>query len=156
MKCGSAVSTVVPIQAKRPGAKFVPFLVETNSNYSGSMNYRVRTVGPSGQFNFDFVVPPDFVSLDYLVIVGAPNADFISTDTLFLDSDYGGIGQNVENISEAASYPVAGVQDVWQAFDLAVVFTQIKGGDLCGFNLNHVNIGTAINYHSVWLSYFAA
>jgi hypothetical protein len=126
------------------------FQMETASNYG---NYRTRALGTGGTFNFNFVVPNDFVSLVSLEAIGIPNTSFTTKNIRFA-SNYGQVGELYTIHSEtdnAKNY--SGVQNVLLAVDISSVFTALAAGDMCGVNILHVTLGTTIDYLGIRLRY---
>lgn len=139
-----------------PGAtKDAWYEAETNGTYSATQFYRVRTVGAIANFSFNFRVPQDFTALTSLVLVFAPNATFGPSGEIDLASDYGAVGEGVENHSESQSLTsVAATLDTWTELDISGVFSVLAAGDFCGVNVDHVvNIGTPLNYLGIRLRY---
>jgi len=129
------------------------FPAETSANYMTS--YRVRTIGATGVFNFDFRVPHDFNSIVSLVMICAPNATFGAAGAIDLESEYGAAGESVTNHNETDSLTgLSGTADVWQEIDISSVFTALAAGDYCGVDFSHISgISTTVNYLGIRLRY---
>lgn len=131
---------------------------ETNATYGGNntpVGFRVRRIGATGSFNFNFRVPHDFSAITSLILTGAPDADFGPDGIIDLASSYGANAQGVGNHSETGSLSsLSGSTDVRQEFDLSSVFTSLAANDYCGVEIDHVSgIATTINYWGIRLRY---
>lgn len=123
---------------------------ETNASQD---NYRVRPLGASGNFNFNFPVPDDFGSLISIGLVGVPMADVVAGD-IDLASDYGAVGESILNTQETdltSTYNLTALD--WNLLDLSSVFSALKAGDYCGVNVDHNGIGTTVDYIFARLEY---
>ncbi len=131
----------------------VIFGVDENSNMG---NYRVRTLTASGNFNFAFSIPADFVSLVtisavFITTAGAAGAG----KDIDLASDYGIIGQNFAFNSEIDTSTVfnLGASNDINEISLATVFTSLAASQFCGVNISHNGIGGSLDYLFINLVY---
>jgi hypothetical protein len=122
------------------------FLAETATALITGSPLRVREIGSTSAWDFDFAVPNDFSSLVSLEAIGIPNASF-SNKGIYLSSVYGAVGET----DNAKTFSGTGNQ--WIAINVASVFTALAAGDICGVRVDHQSIGTTINYIGVRLRY---
>jgi hypothetical protein len=131
-------------------AKEVNFYPEMTSNDGYR---RVRAVGATGNWRFDFCVPADFNSLVSLDLIGYPVGDF-TDQNIDLFSDYGGIGEDAQQHTESdTTTTFSGVANQLQALDISGVFTNLAAGDDCGVWADHKGLTTTMNYTRVRLVY---
>lgn len=147
VKRGNLVANIV--------TKEVFFQADYSSNEG---NFRTKVVGGGGSFNFNFVVPHDFSSIDNLVIVGIIQSGAIGTNRdIDLFSNYGTIGEVFNNHLESdttttydfSTYSAGEIIEI----DISGVFTNLSAGDYCGINIDHNGIGGQIEYLGIRLKY---
>lgn len=133
-------------------SRFAWFEAETATNY---FTYRDRGVATTASFNFNIRVPPDFGTLTKLVLVGAPNASYVGTGEIDLESNYGANAESVTNHNDFDSLTgLSGTADVMLEIDLMGVVPSLAAGDMCGINMDHVTgIGSAGNYFGIEMEY---
>jgi hypothetical protein len=132
------------------GTKRMFFEAETNGNDSG---HRVRNIGATGNFDFNFEVPLDFVSLVRLEMWGASRTTTNPAAPITLTSSYGVPPQAPNAISVAANITPALVAGQLFRFSLASVFAGLSAGAQCGVNLNHTGVGGSVDYYGIYLEY---
>jgi len=117
-------------------------------------DYKVKALGQGGSENFTFTVPIDFVSLVALEWIFSPTNTIAAGRTLDLNSDYGTIGEIIQNNSESSlALPIIGNSNTFTALDISSVFSNITGGDVCGVNINLNNIGTPLEVFGIRIRY---
>lgn len=137
------------------GTASIFFLVETST---ASGDYRQRSVGTNGSFNFNFNIPSDFNSLISFVAVGIVSAGAAGIDKgIDLTSQYGLAGQasNFNAESDIGTlYDLSGTSgQLTEIVDLSVVLSAIAAGQYGGINVAHDAIGGAIGYLGLRLNY---
>jgi len=124
---------------------------------SPSSNYRVRAVGKTSDYNFNFRVPYDFASLisaELIMIVPAAAAE-VDSD-IDLSSEYGSVGELTNQHSESDTitlYDLSGSAGEFFALDIAPVLSAISAGDFGGINVDHNVLGGTVNYLGIRLRY---
>lgn len=140
-----------PVSLKR---KEYLFLVDYDTNY---LTYRVKSVGGSGTQRFTFAVPDDFVSLNYVKLIGSISAGAAGSDkNIDLSSNYGKSGENDNQHAETNTtilYDFTGLSGKIADVDVSSVFSSLSAGDICGLQIDHNAIGGTINYFSIELDY---
>ncbi len=136
------------------GAGRVFYEAETNG---AAGNRRVRNVGGTGNFNFNFRVPGDFGSLISLKAIGIIRSSVDgSGKQIALSSSYGAIGESAAQHtgSNTPTYDFTGLLNKIAGIDISSVFASLAAGDYCGVNLNHQTIGGGgIDYLGIELIY---
>lgn len=143
-----------------PGAKIkeVFFEVETAST-AYKTNFRVRAVGTSGNFSFNFKVPFDFVSLIEITAQMFVESGAVGTGkNIDLSSNYCAIGEVYSTHGQSdtvSTYNLGSVADGLAEISLASVFNSpgIGAGDICGVNITHSALGGSVNYVGLRLKY---
>jgi len=134
--------------------KEVFYSVETSGNIG---TFRTRSVGATGNQNFNVVVPDDFVSLvsvEAIVIVSGAGAPGAGKD-IDLNSNCGNVGEAYNANSESdttSTYTIPAQNVVWE-MNVSSVFSGISAGDYCGINIDHNGIGGSIDYLGIKLRY---
>jgi len=131
---------------------FYPF--ETSGNTG---NFRTRSIGATGNFNLDVIIPDDFVSLVSIEAVGiVSGAGTPGTDKdIDLTSNCVGVAElyTSNSVSDTTSvYTISAQDTVWE-MDISSIFSSISAGDYCGVNIDHKSIGGSINYLGIKLRY---
>lgn len=150
-RSGSSVIGVEPIDSP---TKEVFYLAEGNSNTG---DFRTRSIGASGSWNFTFYIPHDFNSIiDLVAVAAATGGGAVGTGKdIDLSSDYGGIGEQGTVNSEtdtASTYTIPAVGELFE-LDLTPVFSNLDPGDICGVNIDHNGIGGSVDYLGIRLRY---
>jgi len=132
------------------------FYIATDYN-SNLGDFRNRSVGSAGNYNFTFSIPNDFISLVSIEAVGIVSSGAAQTNrNIDLSSDYASIGENFQQHSETNTtilYDLSGKSNQLVGLDVSSVFSQIVAGDFCGLNINHITIGGSIEYIGIRLRY---
>jgi len=133
----------------------VIFTTETTLDYQC---YRVNEITSNGQANFNFRIPPDFLEINNLFIVGVPLAAGSAGPgkSITLDSCYGGNGESTTIHTQTDNLVVdTGTQDVFFQLDLTSVFNApgIAPNDNCGVTIDHNGVGGGIGYMDIVLDY---
>lgn len=128
------------------------------ATYSGSRgSFAVLTIGLSGSGNLSFIIPPDFVALQKLVLVAivtTPAAG--SGKNIDLTSDYAAVGETYTNHSESdttTTYDFSGKGNKLTEIDISGIFGSIAAGDYCGILIVHNAIGGSLHYLGISLEY---
>lgn len=120
-------------------------------------DHRVQQVGSNSAQNFEFAIPPDFLSLISLKLSGYPTAGAAgAAKDIDLFSDYNGVGELFNTHSESdttTTYDFTGQTDRLVQIDLSGVFTSLSAQDRCGIQVDHNVIGGSINYVDIELEY---
>jgi hypothetical protein len=134
--------------------RYVDMLVETNSK-SVVTGYRVRSVNQNSDFDFNFVIPNDFVSLNSFLLVGWPTVVGLANATFDLTSNYGRIAEPLSNHSESLTTPPYDLSNpgIKLGINIAPVFTQLLAGDSFGLNVLLNSVGTTMEFEYIHLSY---
>ena len=150
---GTGAGEVVEGNDSRISAKSPLFLQGTDYS-SNRDNYRVRSNGTGGSWNFTFHVPSYVSSVSAIKAVGIPNGDGVDVD-IDLFSSYGAEGEAYNNHSESnlTSVYSFSADQIWM-IDVSSVFSSLAGGDFAGIQIDHNGIGTTIDYLGV-LIYFS-
>jgi hypothetical protein len=137
------------------GARSVFISVETSVNFN---NYRTRSIGAAGNFNFNFFVPNDFTSLVACYVQGFVSAGAATTNrNIDIDVQYNsGSGQlyNQFTASDTATvYNLTGLTN--RLFNLPVtsLLTSLVAGSVGGIKVTHNTLGGGIDYIGVLLIY---
>jgi hypothetical protein len=126
------------------------FLADPSGNLG---DLRVRAVAGTGGHRFDFSIPQDFSALVSIELLGFPNANFVNQN-IDLYSDYAAEGQLYSTHSETDTTSVYSMtQNTLYALDLSSVLTQLAAGDVGGVFVDHLAIGTTVNYLGIRLRY---
>jgi hypothetical protein len=129
------------------------FLAETATALITGSPLRVREIGSTSAWDFDFAVPNDFSSLVSLEAIGIPNASF-SNKGIYLASVYGAVGEAYNTHAEADNTKTySGTIGQWTAISVASVFSALAAGDICGIRVDHQTLTTTMNYVGVRLRY---
>lgn len=120
-------------------------------------NFRVRSVGATGNFNFNIFLPNDFSSLESVVAVGIISAASTAgtEKDIDLNTDCGGQNQayNFKTQSDTTStYTTPALNTLWE-MNVSGVFSDVSSGDYCGLNIDHNSIGGSIDYLGIKLRY---
>ena len=130
------------------------FLADYDANF---LTYRVKSLGGSGTQRFTFAVPDDFVSLNYVKLIGSISAGAAgSGKNIDLSSNYGKDGENDNQHAETnttITYDFTGLSGKKAGIDVSSVFSSLSAGDVCGLQIDHNAIGGTINYYSIELDY---
>lgn len=139
---------------ERHAAGFSYFLPDHDANQG---SHRVQNISGSGNSNFEFRVPGDFLSIISLELELTPSAGAAgSGKDIDLSSDYGTRGDAFNNHSETdlgTTYDFTGLTNKFTSIDLASVFSNIAANDICGVNVDHNSIGGLMSYYGIALSY---
>lgn len=137
------------------GSRSVFISAETNGLFN---NYRTRSVGASGNFNFDFFVPSDFSSLIACYVQGFVSAGAATTNrNIDIDVQYNsGSGQLYNQLTASDTttvYNLTGLTN--RLFNLPVtsLLTNLVAGSVGGIKVTHTTIGGSIDYIGVLLIY---
>lgn len=140
--------------AEGAGLHTIAVPADYGSNYFST--YRSRSIGGTGNFNFNFYVPAHYESLVKLVAFGAPLANFAGA-SIDLESNYGAAGEGAGAHNDTDSLiNQAGSANVFQEIDLAGVVPNLAGGDAVGININHLGLGTTLHYLGLIMEYLAS
>lgn len=125
-----------------------------NAEYSAnSDNQRIRPLGSTGAWRFNFYVPIDFSLLISLEAKGIPRADF-TDKSIWLDSNYYGSSELKTNHVDSDHTKIfSGVLNTDIGIDLSSVFPNLGAQDQCGILIDHKTIGTYIDYRGILLVY---
>lgn len=130
------------------------FEAETNGS---SGNRRVRSVGGTANFNFNFRVPGDYSSLVSLKAIGIIRTSVDgSGKQIALTSSYGAIGQSESQFTGSGTITndFTGLLNKIAGIDISSVFASLAAGQYCGVNMNHRSIGGGgIDYLGIELIY---
>lgn len=129
------------------------FLPDHNGNDG---NHRIRTVGASANFNFEFAIPSDFTTLVSIEVIMAPTAGAAGAGKdVDLSSSYGNPGEltNFHSETDTASTYNFGTASTFTAIDVSVVFSSLSANDICGLNWDNMGVGGTINIYSIKLVY---
>lgn len=128
------------------------FDVQTNANY---LSYRVRSLGSSGSFRFDFNTPSDFVTLVSVGLILAPTGGAAGAGkNVQITSDYGPIGGSTSLFG--GFFPQVydfGVADEWTELDISPAFLNIAPNQVCGFLWDHIGVGGTSYVEAIHLVY---
>ena len=135
--------------------KEIFYMAETSSNNG---TFRVRSIGGTGAFRFNFFIPADFNTLVSLDLWGIPAAGAAGAGKdIDLTSEYGAVGEASNNHTETdtgTTYDLTGTtQQITAVLDLSIVVTSLAAGDAVGIEVDHNGIGGGIDYLSVRLVY---
>ena len=137
------------------GSKF--FSVDGGSSVG---DHRVANIASASNFNFEFRVPADFLSIIKLVLILSPSSGADDPgQEIEISSDYGTMGEviNIHSESDLTSvYDFTGLAGVFIELDISSIYTNISALDICGLFVNHpapgVGVG-GINYYGISLEY---
>lgn len=131
--------------------KFV-FIAATD--YSANVgNFRVRAVAGSGSYRFTFHVPFDFNSIVSAGLVVIPAGDVVGGN-IDLSTEYGAIGEvyNLNTETDTTS-TYSFTTNQLGLLSITTVLTGVAAGDYVGLLVNHLAIGTTLNYLGLLLRY---
>ena len=118
-------------------------------------NYRVNQLSTSGNANYTFLVPDNFVSLVSLEVLFIPTNNIIAK-TIDLTSSYALPGEVItQNQETSIGQSLNGTQDTIELEDISTVFSNLLPGFVCGFNWKNNVIGTAISILAIKMTYSA-
>jgi hypothetical protein len=126
------------------------FEAETNGNDSG---HRIRNVGASGNFDFNFICPPDFGTLTRLEMWGASRTVTNPAAPITLTSSYGAAPEAPNNDTTVVAISPAFVTGEQFHYSIAAAFPNLAPGDSAGINVNHGGIGGSLDYYGVYMEY---
>lgn len=126
------------------------FEAETNGQNAG---HRIRNVGASGNFDFNFVAPPDFDSLVSLQMWGASRTATNPAAPITLTSSYGAVGETPTTEGAGNGITPAFTAGILFAYDISSVFGNLAAGDMCGVNVDHGGIGGTVDYYGIYMRY---
>lgn len=116
-------------------------------------DYRTRTIGGAGAFEFSFVVPHDFTSIISLEMILTP-ASNVTAENIDLTSDYGPDAGSIIAFSETdITNVVTFTAGDWNVMDISSVFSSLAAGHRCGIELDHQGIGSTVHYLFLRLRY---
>jgi len=147
----AALSSAAPPPAGMDCTRWYP--AETSGN-EGS--YRVRSVGSTGAWRFNFVVPDDFATLTELKLIGWPNAGAAGTGKpINMHSMNGAEGEQFDQhqFSLLATNYNLGTQETIVGLNLAPAFPILDAGDYAGVEVDHQGIGGTMSYLGIRLRY---
>lgn len=129
---------------------YASFLPEFSGNTG---NRRVRAVGATGLWRFNFAIPKEAGSVTSIKLIGIPDATF-TDQSIWHDSDYAKAGEGSQNHVESdhASLFSGNLGEVTE-WDITGVFSAVEAGDKCGIMVDHKGIGTNIDYLEVEVGY---
>lgn len=119
-------------------------------------DFKVLSIGASSSNRFTFNIPPDFVTLQKLVLIySAASGANGSGKNIDLTSDYGAISEQYNNHSESDTSSTYTIEAVGEMAELNIsgVFSSIAAGDYCGLLVSHSAIGGSIDYLGTLLEY---
>lgn len=131
--------------------KYVVYPAETNT---ASQDHRIVQVTSNSDFEFNFTIPLDFVSIESMDTVGWPQST-PSVSTLDLTSNYSAEGEDINTHSESivdAPFPLIDPKEKFLC-DISRVLTGVQAGDTGSVTIKHNNIGTNVAYLMVELYY---
>lgn len=116
-------------------------------------DFSVRSAASNDSTYFAFHVPPDFGSLISADVIGIPLATF-TTQNIDLFSDFGAVGEvfNVNSVAET-TLTYSGTINVILSISVSVILAGIAVGDYVGVQVDHVGIGTSVDYIGLRLRY---
>lgn len=142
------VANLAPIPTQRE----MFFDVQTNANY---LSYRVRSLGSSGSYRFDFNTPSDFVTLVSVGLIIAPTGGAAGVGkSVDITSDYGPIGGSTSLFG--GFFPQVydfGPADQWVELDISPAFLNIGPSQVCGFLWDHNGVGGTSYVEAIHLVY---
>lgn len=126
------------------------FPAETNGSNAGR---RIRNIGASGDFDFDFIAPPDLGTLTRLEMWGASRSATNPAAPITLTSSYGTVPEAPDNDTTAVAIAPAFVTGELFSYSIAGAFPSLVPGDSAGVNVNHGGIGGSLDYYGVYMEY---
>jgi len=143
---------VVQVGAAPAVSRFFP------ANYNQNAGrFRVRTQNSNGDFNYTFVVPDEATTVISIDLIGFASSGGATGPNKNIDlfSEFGGNGQP-RNLNAQADtgtlYTIPPVNELF-TIDLLPVFVGVAGGDRCGIEVDHTNVGGNISYLGINISY---
>jgi hypothetical protein len=99
--------------------------------------YKTRLVLGLGSYNFDFYIPDDFLTLQFIGMIGIANKNF-TDQSIDLESNYHGPGEDYQTHVESDTTSLyTGVDDQFFTLDAGSVFSNLSPGDQCGLDVSH-------------------
>lgn len=122
--------------------------------------YNTRSIGATGNQNWNFQVPDDFGSLQDLVLYGDPSAGAAGpARSIDLISNYALPGEAITANSESdigTLFDLTGLDGTWWGLDVSTVFSNLQPLHMCGVEIDHNGIGGGIEYMVLRMRYFPA
>jgi len=129
------------------------YVTQTNTSFG---DYRVLST-TTGNINYVFRIPDNFVSLVKLVAIVVPTAGAATSgQDIDLSSDYAANDEVFNNHSESDTgtlYDFTGKTDTFVEIDGSIVFSSLAAGDMCGFKVQGVVVGGSMRHFGVLLEY---
>ena len=119
-------------------------------------DYGSAAAGTNSDTRWSFRFPADFGALVALEVIGIPLATFAAVNIDLL-SDFGAVGEvfNVNSATDTTS-TYSGTINVLLAINVATLFAGAAANDLAGLLVDHVGIGTTIDYIGLRMRYTKA
>jgi hypothetical protein len=130
------------------GTRSFPLDIETNGIYG---NYRSRSIGAGGNFNFNFKIPQDFNALIDLYIEGFVSAGAAGINkNIDISVEYCNGSAQLSNQFTASDtttvYNLTGLTGRLFRISVASLLTNLTPGTVGGINIRHTTLGGGIDY----------
>jgi len=134
----------------------VDLLIPPGNQIAIRGDFASNAAGTNSSVYFSFLVPADFGTLVSAAVIGIPLATF-TTQNIDLFSDFGAVGEvfNVNSVSET-TLTYSGTINVLLSINVAVLLAGIAANDHVGVQVDHVGIGTTVDYIGLRLRYTKA
>jgi len=159
----SGIALVVPSASGQPdeltavinnvgagGTKSLLSVPDTSANYN---NRRVRAIGATGAYRFNFYVPKNFTGALTVKLIGYPVSGAGGTGKdIDLTGEYtnsAGASSTQYTFSDTTSTYNTGSDDTRLELDITSLFSNITNGTDAGILVDHNGIGGTINYLGV-------
>lgn len=153
----------LPSQTNTLGINTIKEAIFYPIGLANSANYLVQNIGASGNLNFNFFIPSDFVALaipagqtSALKIIGsAAVAGAVGAGkSMTAASDYALSGQLRTTNSASVGLTVT-IPEIDTFFEVPIntAFTALAANQYCGVKLTHNAIGGSVNYYFLKMSY---
>lgn len=131
-------------------ARWAWFPAETNAL---NASHRVRNIGASGNFDFDFIVPYDFTTLLGIEMWGASRTCTNAAASLTATGSYGVPPAVPEDVQVAVGLVEAFVAGELFTYSIAGAFGGLSAGAQPAVNIQHNGIGGSIDYYGIFMAY---